>query len=254
MPANGEQADVAIESLKLEPGAHDSPRQGVCVMEMASLLADEEFSDRPDCVCEVTGAFLRSWNDRLSYADRQRLVPYASRVVGTRVDKAATRRRRDTCLSWAGADLGGSAAARLRAELGMRARISILLGVRPALRLNEGAGEYAARLAFGRYDSDAAFELLDRLLEIGAEPEPAKVNAPRNGDGAGTRAERARVGIYILARMRLRGGDGAITPGKGPLPGANGNGNGAHAHANGNGAHVNGNGHRTTRTRDAAKR
>jgi hypothetical protein len=247
--------DVAIGSLRLEHGAHDSPEQGVCVVEMASLIAGEEFSDRPDCVCEVIAAFLRSWNDRLGYSDRQRLAPYASRVVGTRAGKAVTRARRDACLDWAGANLDRGGLERFSALLGARSRIALLSGLRPALRLNEGAGEYAARLAFGRRDSDAAFELLDRLLEI--EPEDRhvapKTSPPRPGDAAGTRRERARAGIYALARLRARGGDGAITPGRGPLANGNGNGNAnGNGHTSGNGARANGNGHRKTRARARA--
>jgi hypothetical protein len=70
-----ERLDIA--ALRLEPGTHSSPRDGVCVVELASLLGGEEFSDRPDCVDEVLAAFLRSWNDRAAHADRQRLFPYA---------------------------------------------------------------------------------------------------------------------------------------------------------------------------------
>ena len=216
MPANGDHpAAVKPESLRLEPGAHDSPEDGVCVMEMASLIAGEKFSDDPECVCEVIAAFMRSWNDRLSHADRQRLVPYAKRVIGTRADKATTRRRRDACLTWAGADLGGGRAARLRALLAMRVRVAVLIGIRPSIRLAEGAGEYAARLAFGRHDAATAYGLLDSLLEIreGEERRRAASPLPRPGDYAGAPAEREQVKIWILARMRLRGSDGAITPG-----------------------------------------
>jgi hypothetical protein len=89
--------------LRLEPGTHASPYDGVCVVELASVLAGEEFSDHPRCVCEVIAGLLRSWNDRAGHFDRQRLVPYASRVIGSRAGRKVTRVRRDICLSWAGA-------------------------------------------------------------------------------------------------------------------------------------------------------
>ena len=57
-------APLRIESLRLDPGSHASPREGVCIVELASILAKEKFSDEPDCVCPVIGAYLRSWNDR----------------------------------------------------------------------------------------------------------------------------------------------------------------------------------------------
>lgn len=218
MAVDRSQTIVEIESLRLEPGAHDSPEQGVCVMEMASLIAHEKFSDHPECVCGVIAAFLRNWNDRLSYSDRQRLAPYAKRVVGTRAGRQITRQRRDACLTWAGAELDRGWAERFKARLKMRARIAILAGLRPALRLNEGIGQYAARLAFARFDTEAAFELLDTLLEIGGEPRPVRVpSTPRPGDTAGTPADRARIGIWVLARIRVRGGDGVYTPQQGGL-------------------------------------
>jgi hypothetical protein len=219
-----------IGSVRLDSGTHDSPEQGVCVVELASVIGGEAFSDRPDCVCEVIASFLRSWNDRASYSDRQRLIPYASRVVGTRADEATTRRRRDLCLAWAGFGLDGGTAPLSDARLGVRARIALFVGLRPALRLNEGAGEYAARVAFGRYDSDAAFGLLDQLLEIDRETETETV-PPRPGD------QRApgRAAVYLLARKYLRGGDGVETSSAGQS--LNGHGH------NGNGASPNGNGH-----------
>src|SRR5436190_21789692 len=92
--------------VRLEPGKHRSADDGVCVVELASMIGGERFSDRPDCVCPVIGAFLRSWNDRVGYADRQHLETYASRVVGTGGSRRMSRIRRDICLSYAGAGLG----------------------------------------------------------------------------------------------------------------------------------------------------
>jgi hypothetical protein len=158
-----------IGSLRLEPGSHSSPREGVCVVELASLLGGEEFSDRPRCVCAVIAAFMRSWNDRTAHADRQRLVPYAKRAVGSRAGEDVTRLRRDICLIWAGARLDGGPLSRWLQRLAMRVRILAVLGIGSALRLNRGAGEYAARVVFARYDTEAGFTLLDRLLEAGGE-------------------------------------------------------------------------------------
>ena len=182
MRINGDISE-RFGSLRLEPGAHESPRDGVCVMELASLLADEEFSDSPECVCPVIASFMRGWNDRLGYSDRQRLLPYAARVVGTSGDREATRRRRQICLEWIGAHDPGE-------RLALRARIAMLLGAGQALDLDRGAPEYAARLCFASDDPDAAFDLLDRLLDVGAPPslqlEPYDLDkAPVNGNGNG---------------------------------------------------------------------
>ena len=140
-------------------------------MELASLIAREEFSDRPRCVCAVIGAFLRGWNDRAGHAERQTLRPYAKRVVGSRARGSVTRRRRDICLTWAGANLSGNWASRAIRRLAMRLRILLLCGVRPALRLNEGAGDVAARIVFSLYGPEVGLRLIDTLLEVGADGE-----------------------------------------------------------------------------------
>lgn len=209
-----------LDSLRLEPGSHRSPRDGVCLLELTSILAREEFSDRPRCVCRVIAAFLRGWNDRSGHAERQRLRPYARGVIGSRANGSVTRRRRDVCLIWAGADLSGNAMSRAIRRLGMRFRILALCGIRSALRLNEGAGDLAARVVFARYDSTTGLRLVDTLLDIGTEREGRTYEGADAGGGdALTRA---------VVERALR--DPA------PLPPGASNGNG---HRNGNG-----NGHR----------
>jgi len=170
--------------LRLAPGGHDSPRDGVCVVELASLIAREEFSDRPRCVCPVLAAFLRGWNDRAAHAERQRLAPYATLIVGSRGDRETTRRRREICLEWAGADLRRGRVRAMLSTVAVKARISIFCGVGAAIRPDEGAADYAARIAMARRDTDAAFALLDRLLAVGRRLEP-KIDAADNGRDAG---------------------------------------------------------------------
>lgn len=192
MEAERESAVVLDQApVRLTAGGHSSPREGVCVVELASLIAREEFSDRPRCVCPVIGALLRGWNDRAPYAERQRLGPYAERIVGSRRDPRVTRERRDICLEWAGADLGHGAFRRLRSRAAMRVRIAIFCGPGAAVRPNEGAGDYAARVAMARGEAERAFELLEALLAVGnegrLEPQPNRAaadgHAHSNGNG-----------------------------------------------------------------------
>jgi hypothetical protein len=233
-----------IESLRLEPGSHASPGEGVCIVELASILAKERFSDEPECVCDVIGAFLRSWNDRASYVDRQRLRPYAARIVGTRSGRTITHRRRDICLVWSDlAGLDGGPLSRSLARLRARIRVGWLLGFRSALRVNRGAGEYAALVCFSRHGSDAAFRLLDRLLTVGdeeqgpssrriapqAEPSaPAALNGDANGSGHANGNGNARHGfVHAVLRARTAAeekGDDSEDPAVGR---SNGNGNAA---------------------------
>jgi hypothetical protein len=118
----------------------------------------------------------------VGYADRQRLEPYASRVVGTGGYRRISRIRRDICLSYAGADLDRGPLRRAAARLRMRARIAWSVGFFPSIWLKEGAGAYAARVCFARGGTGEAFALLDRLLEVGTSPE----SRPSNGNGNGT--------------------------------------------------------------------
>jgi hypothetical protein len=74
---------IDVCALPLSAGKHDKPEDGMCVMEMASYLAREPWSDAPACVSPVIAAFCRSWNDALDEETRQRLKPYAFKVVGT---------------------------------------------------------------------------------------------------------------------------------------------------------------------------
>jgi hypothetical protein len=208
-------------SVRLTAGAHSSPRQGVCVVELASLIANEEFSDRPRCVCPVIGAFLRGWNDRAPYAQRQRLGPYAARIVGSRRGPAVTRERRDVCLRWAGEDRSHGGVRGLLSRAGSLARIAMFCGPGAALRPNEGAGDYAARVAMARGDLQGAFELLETLLATGEEEErpgtppvdaAGNGHAPLNGNG---HVPVNGNGVPEGARNGVGAGDGL---------GANGNG------------------------------
>jgi hypothetical protein len=62
--------------------SHDSPEEGLCPMEMVSFLEGLAHTDEPDCTCKVITAYVHRVNDMLG-DDRQRLIPYLSRLVGT---------------------------------------------------------------------------------------------------------------------------------------------------------------------------
>ena len=84
---------VSHQTVRLRRGKHASPEKGVCVMELASMLAGEPFSDRPQAVCPVIGAYLRSYNDVVDDERRQDLYRYASEAIEC-CTRSATRIRR----------------------------------------------------------------------------------------------------------------------------------------------------------------
>jgi hypothetical protein len=94
---------VTHQTIKLTKGKHSSPEDGACVMELASMLAGESFSDHPASVCPVIGSFLRAYNDSIDDEQRQDLYAYAAQAVGTRAGLAVQRERAARMTAWAAA-------------------------------------------------------------------------------------------------------------------------------------------------------
>ena len=138
------------QTVRLSRGRHKSAQEGACVMELASMLAGEKFSDHPRSVSRVIGAFLRTYNDGVTDELRQDLYAYAARIVGTDASLLTERRRSRRCGSWL-RNLGE----RVRAPGAHRATI---------------AASWAANMA--RSDPSGAYHLralalVDELIEIG---------------------------------------------------------------------------------------
>jgi hypothetical protein len=91
---------ATYQTVKLSKGKHISPEDGACVMELASMLAGEPFSDHPACACPVIGSFLRAYNDSLDDSRRQDLYAYAAKIVGSRSAGAVQRARAERLAAW----------------------------------------------------------------------------------------------------------------------------------------------------------
>lgn len=89
------------QTVRLSKGRHSSPDHGACVMELASMLAGESFTDHPRSVSPVIATFLRSYNDIVDDERRQDLYRYAADVVGTAGDEHVERARAERLLDWA---------------------------------------------------------------------------------------------------------------------------------------------------------
>lgn len=92
---------VTHQTIKLSKGKHASPEDGACVMELASMLAGEPFSDHPASVCPVIGSFLRAYNDSIDDDHRQDLYGYSAQVVGSRASISVQRERAERLAEWA---------------------------------------------------------------------------------------------------------------------------------------------------------
>jgi hypothetical protein len=93
--------EPSFQTMKLARGKHSSPRHGACVMELASMVAGERFSDRPRSVSPVIAAFLRGYNDLVDDRRRQDLIRYASEVVGTAASEKVELARIKRLVEWA---------------------------------------------------------------------------------------------------------------------------------------------------------
>jgi hypothetical protein len=88
------------QTVRLAKGKHHGPHEGACVMELASMLAGERFSDHPRSVCPVIAAFLRTYNDGVDDERRQDLYRFASAAVGTRATPEIESARAQLCREW----------------------------------------------------------------------------------------------------------------------------------------------------------
>ena len=75
-----------LNGITLNSGSHEGPDDGMCVMEAAAWIAGEEWTDSPVCVSPLLAEFCRLLNDAWGDSDRQRLKPFAARVIGTAGD------------------------------------------------------------------------------------------------------------------------------------------------------------------------
>lgn len=101
MPIIQERLERVLNELSLKSGSH-SPDSKMCVMEAVAYVSGESWTDSPDCVSRVLGAFMRVWNDALpSDADRDRLLkPLIPRLVGTANGAELETRRALMATDW----------------------------------------------------------------------------------------------------------------------------------------------------------
>jgi len=158
-----------FQTVRLARGRHRRPAEGVCVMELASMLAGERFSDKPRSVCPINASFLRPYNDLLDDDDRDELHAYASLLVGSRTSRATARRRVRHLAAWT------------REHAAQPQRVpSRFAGV---AAIGCAAGDAAAGLDPARR-REAVERLVEQLMLIGAATPPRPV--------AALRTERAR--------------------------------------------------------------
>jgi hypothetical protein len=153
---------VSYQTIKLSKGKHTGPEDGACVMELASMLAGEPFTDHPASVCPVVGSFLRSYNDSIDSERRQALYEYASKVVGSRACASTRDARAARLAEWA------EEMHRTRRTRFLRRPLRAMGGLRrPPI---DAIGTYAVHSISKHTDEThaAVLALIDELLEMSA--------------------------------------------------------------------------------------
>jgi hypothetical protein len=164
---------VSYQTIKLSKGKHSSAEDGACVMELASMLAGESFTDHPASVCPVIGSFLRAYNDSVDDARRQDLYAYASMVVGSRTSADVQRTRAEFLTAWS-AHFRRNRWTRYLVPERMR---RLARNRHPSV---ESVGTHAVHAITKHTDTSHAsvLEAVEQLLSIGDDQRPAPASTP----------------------------------------------------------------------------
>jgi hypothetical protein len=151
------------QTVRLTAGRHTNADKGVCVMELASMLAGERFTDRPRSVSPALASVLRGYNDGLDDERRQTLKRYASASIGTATGRTSEKRRRR---------LIGATIPQLVGARGARAALSRRLAATDPYTTVRGIAQRVAQeddeVLHGR-----VLALIDALVAIdGRRPDP----------------------------------------------------------------------------------
>ena len=155
---------VSHQTIKLTRGRHSSPDHGACVMELASMLAGESFSDHPRSVSRPIASFLRGYNDLLDDRRRGDLYRYAAQTVGTVGSAEIEAARVALLLAW------GDESWRRRSTRSVFERMRLRRAAKERSSDPEPAGTYAVHSIGKLTDAAhaAALALVDELVAMGA--------------------------------------------------------------------------------------
>lgn len=173
---------VTHQTIKLSKGRHTSAEEGACVMELASMLADEPFSDHPASVCPVIGSCLRAYNDWIDERRRQDLYMYASKVVGTRSSQEVQQARAARVTAWVGEVARRRSWTRFILVRGM---FALMLCPQPD---DLGSRMIEAVARRGRSSHHEVLGLIDELVALGAQYGEASTPAVTSAIVAPSRA------------------------------------------------------------------
>ena len=247
----------AFDRVELVSGSIGNPGEGrMCLMSLVAFLAGEAHSDAPRCASPLIQTFAVLVNDHMPHGARQRLKPFAPRIIGTNdgfdpvraeilrhaLAEGILAKALGQCLTEPAPPQGRLSRLRrlwrwLRKD--EQGRLLALSGD-DGVDLARGAARLVARSArrapCAREQErhwDAAIGLLDRLCDVtraaaraghtGRAPGAAREHAPSGPAHApGREGGEVRAVPPLLTRIAKLGGSGAIEDG--PLFSAAGSG------------------------------
>jgi len=158
--------DYVPDLPPLKEGAHDSPEQGLCAMEMVAFIERLPHSDQPECVCPVISTFVIHANDRLRDGERDRLLPLLPLLVGTVEPSLEVKRARffvAKAKEWA-AYAASDAAAYAYADA-YAAAYAYADAAADAAAYADAAAAYADAAAAAASAADANFDLANEYIK-----------------------------------------------------------------------------------------
>jgi hypothetical protein len=154
---------INYQTIKLSRGRHSSPEHGACVMELASMLAGEGFTDHPRSVSRPIASFMRGYNDLLDDRRRADLYRYAAQAVGTAGSPSIEDARVARLLAWADERW------QRRSSRSLVERMRLRRAIKERSTDPEPAGTYAVH-AIGKVTDEihaSALALVDELMAMG---------------------------------------------------------------------------------------
>jgi len=130
-----------LDAITLSPGGHKNIEEGACLLEAASYLAGEPFSDHPQCVSPVLAAFGRAVNDGVMRDHLDLLTPLTTRLLNTAGYPAIDQQVMFLLANWAVRDL----APRALDAAGLTERAATLRALPPIVDEITAARAEAAR-------------------------------------------------------------------------------------------------------------
>lgn len=199
-----------LDTIKLDKGSHKDFESGHCAMEVVSWLAGMGFTAAPECASRVLTSFTIGLNDTWGGTDRQRLVPFLPRMVGTAGD-GKDEARSFMALDWlirtytpAFLDLVNlSAEAQALRDLRRIVDLASAEAAGPVVRSgrDKAYAAWAAAWAAAWDAGDAAWAAARAARDAGAAAVAAAVAAARAAAGAAARDAGAAAGAAAWAAL-----------------------------------------------------